>query len=214
MPPPIPINTSTPYGRLKIINEELASKGGRRVRCRCECGKLIVVFYKSLRTGNTASCGCLRSEKVARKNHKHGAGGRLNRTPEYVAWKQMRQRCNNPGTHEWMNYGGRGITVSSEWDDFATFLKDVGPKPSPAHSLDRIDNNDHYRPGNVRWATSKEQARNKRNTRHIEFEGVKMTASDLADRFKIVNGVTILNRIDRGWTVLEACTTPLKGKRQ
>lgn len=86
---------------------------------------------------------------------------RKGKPPEYNAWCSMRQRCNNPRCEPYPRYGGRGIRVAPEWDDFEQFVKDVGPRPSFRHSLDRIDNNGHYEPGNVRWATKWVQNRNR-----------------------------------------------------
>src|SRR5260370_31670787 len=100
-------------------------------RCLCSCGTVIIVRRKSMVTGNTKSCGCLRSEMVADKNTVHGLAG----TPEYVAWCAMRYRCNNSNGSDWDNYGGRGIRCCERWKSFENFLQDVGPKPSPEHSL-------------------------------------------------------------------------------
>jgi hypothetical protein len=94
----------------------------------------------------------------------HGGCPRGKRSPEYNAWVNMRARCSNPNHPKYPNYGGRGISVYPEWQDFPTFLKDVGQRPSSRHSIDRIDNDGDYRPGNVRWATAAKQRQNQSGT--------------------------------------------------
>lgn len=135
-------------------------------------------------------------------HHKHG----LTRTPEYRAWASMKQRCTNPRVRSWSNYGGRGITVCERWSNsFEFFLEDMGPRPTPAHSLDRIDNDGHYEPGNCRWATASEQRRNDRNNRPITFAGETLPLIQWAQRTGIT-ARTIGDRLDRGWPVERALT--------
>lgn len=120
-----------------------------------------------LREGRHQSCGCLRDEVAAVKSLTHGhARGRRTvcpPTPEYQTWLNVKARCGNPKNPRYADYGGRGILLFSPWqEDFAAFLAAVGPKPSPRHSIDRIDNDKGYEPGNVRWATPEEQSGNRR----------------------------------------------------
>jgi hypothetical protein len=131
--------------------------------CRCECGVVRDVSSELLRSGRSASCGCYRSDRLVT----HGQGRkRGERTVEYQAWSQMRTRCTNGRRATWSNYGGRGISVCAAWaDSFEAFFADMGPKPTPEHSLDRINVNGNYEPGNCRWATRLEQARNRRNVK-------------------------------------------------
>lgn len=109
----------------------------------------------------------------------------------------MQQRCDNPNGHEFHNYGGRGIRVCDRWRDFSMFLADMGERPD-GMTLDRVDNNADYEPGNCRWATSKRQGRNKRCVRFVVFKGRRMAIIDLAEELGICV-VTLKGRIDRGW---------------
>ncbi len=160
------------YGRLIVLAEtDQRAHKGRIYMCRCACGTELVVSNNSLRTGHTQSCGCLERDNSAAKARllglRHGLAPRLARHPLYGTWANMIQRCRNPNAVGWEYYGGRGIQVCERWHDFANFLADMGEKPSSAYSLDRINVNGHYEPGNCRWATRSEQARNKRPMRAL-----------------------------------------------
>jgi hypothetical protein len=139
---------------------------------------------------------------------KHG----LSRTPEYRAWQTMRHRCTNPNSPAWDDYGGRGITICAEWlDDPAAFIAHVGPRPSPKHEIDRIDNDKGYEPGNVRWATRSVNDQNRRSNHLIEFQGETLALVEWSRRTGI-NPDTIYCRIERGWSVERALTTPARAK--
>ena len=126
--------------------------------CRCECGKESLVDGDSLRRGGSKSCGCL----VDVAKLKHGKS----RTTEHVIWGNMIQRCTNPKTINYKDYGGRGIIVCQRWrDSFENFLSDMGKRPSFDYTLDRIDNNGNYEPGNCKWSTQSEQNKNQRRNK-------------------------------------------------
>jgi hypothetical protein len=121
------------------------------------------------------------------KNHPKWRHG-LSRTNLNKLWIVMRQRCNNPKTFGYHNYGGRGIRVCERWDDFTKFSDDVGPRPSMKHSLDRINNDGNYEPGNVRWVLKKEQFRNMRRNVWLNFSGLRMTQQEFCDLIGITDG--------------------------
>jgi hypothetical protein len=128
--------------------------------------------------------------------------------PEYVPWKQMLQRCTNPRNHLYPRYGGRGIKVHWSWYDFDCFLLDMGGRPSMDHSLERTDNGGDYVPENCRWATAAEQAKNRRDTRRIEYLGETLCLKDWARRYGI-GYTTLLHRLKLGLSMESALTTPV-----
>jgi hypothetical protein len=174
------------FGRLKVLRRDRSRKThhGAHWVCVCECGNKITARGDSLVSRNTRSCGCLAHDLTVQRNARHGAAHRLRVTAEYRTWQKMLGRCYNKNNKDYPNYGGRGIAVCKSWQtDFAAFLRSVGPRPSPAHSLDRFpDNHGDYRPGNVRWATKKQQNRNQRGNVRIRISGVTMTLAEAVER--------------------------------
>lgn len=172
----IPSIAGKRFGRLVALNEvEKNRHGARRWLCQCDCGTPPkVVLQDLLRSGMTRSCGCLHRE-VSRGAIKHGHARKNAHSPELIAWRNMLHRCYRERTHNYAAYGGRGITVCERWrgrGGFQRFLADFGLRPTRAHSLDRYpDTNGNYEPGNVRWATLREQAQNKRDTLLVAVNG-------------------------------------------
>lgn len=139
---------------------------------------------------------------------KHG----LSYTPEYRAWQTMRLRCTEPTNAAYPNYGGRGITVCDRWlNSVEHFVSDMGPKPTPKHELDRIDNNAGYSPENCRWVERKINDRNRRSNRLIKHDGAQVSLAELAERHGI-RPDTLAYRIDSGWTLDVALNTPTRAK--
>lgn len=145
------------------LTVEGQSRLGGRVHVICTCGTRREFPAKQFLRGEFKSCGCKRWRPFS--NHRAQTHG-LSKTPEYQAWCSIKKRCLNPSNISWPDYGGRGITICDAWrDSFDVFFAYVGRRPSPNHSIDRINNDGNYEPGNVRWATRSEQQNNKRRTR-------------------------------------------------
>ena len=159
---PMPLNdlTGSKFGRLTVIERAANGSKGSRWRCVCDCGGERIVAASNLRTGSVKSCGCWRRER-SRKNRTHGesGSGTTIKSKEYRAWNGARNRCNNPRDRNFKNYGGRGVKFL--YASFEAFLADLG-RSTPGTTLDRIDNDGNYEPGNCRWATIEEQNANKR----------------------------------------------------
>ncbi len=176
--------------------------GCGRWLCKCTCGTEKTVHRDNLGT-NTFSCGCLLRDTM----RKHGQTG----GPEYRAWRHILDRCRNPKSQEWHNYGARGIGVHEGWlRDFGAFMAHVGPRPSANHQIDRIDNDRGYEPGNVRWVTRSENCRNTRVNRVVEFRGKRMTLAE-AIELSDVHPATVRTRIFKGWSVERALTEATHG---
>jgi hypothetical protein len=175
-------------------------------RCQCVCGKETFVVTCSLTRGTTISCGCYNKEVVFQRCATHQESLNKRPSPELRAFQTAKGRCNNPTDHAFSNYGGRGIEF--RFNSFEEFLNELGRKPTPKHSIDRIDVNGHYEPGNVRWADDATQARNKRNVRTLTVDGITKLRCEWAEEYGIESDL-IYERIRRGkWCIRCAVTLP------
>jgi hypothetical protein len=140
----------------------------------------------------------------------HGAARRSRWTAEYKIWRGIKVRCSNPNLQErWKKYGGRGISICEEWrNDFAAFFAHVGLRPSPKHSIERVCNDGDYEPGNVRWATAQEQARNRRTTLKLTWRETTKSAAEWAN-FVGIPTYLLYSRLKRGWTIERSLTEPV-----
>lgn len=202
----------TRFGRLTVIAEAeriVSPSGFSTVAAlvRCDCGVEKIIRARGLVVGDTNSCGCLQKEltavKIAERSTTHGQSGKANRTPEYYTWSTMKDRCRNPKNASYPNYGGRGIRVCERWiESYETFYADMGPRPK-GHSIERVDANGSYEAENCRWATSKEQANNRRSSRYLTIDGVTKTIANWADESG-VNFHVVYSRLRNGWTEKDA----------
>lgn len=170
--------------------------------CRCDCGTKKRVAARSLVSGRSKSCGC--SKRGGSSGRKHG----MSRSPTYFAWQGMKERCYNPRSKRYYDYGGRGIKVCDPWrHSFEAFLADMRPKPE-GMTLDRIDTNGNYEPSNCRWATALQQGQNTRRNHLITIGGTTLILTEWARRMGLKQE-SIRNRLRRGWSEVDAVTTPV-----
>ena len=169
------------FGLLTVISEAgVDVHRQRKYLCLCDCGQKRIVLSGNLKKGNSASCGCKRkltcSLKMSKFNLRHG----MTNTKLWRTWKGIVERTTAPTSSHYLRYGGSGIGIHQDWLNFEEFASYVGEPPSEKHSIDRIDNSVGYFPGNVRWATSKEQASNRSTNIKVTIDGVEMILSDAA----------------------------------
>jgi hypothetical protein len=196
------------FGRLVAVAEATDERGARAWKCQCDCGEVVIRIVSRLRRGIVRSCGCLKREHMAthfRSCRTHG----MSDSPEYTRWLDMKRRCDTPSQTSYKNYGARGITVSERWKSFEAFFQDMGPLPTPDHTLERKNTNGNYEPENCVWLPSARQANNTRRNRTVDFRGQKMTLADaIRASGKTCKYSTIHARIDlRGMSFEEAINT-------
>lgn len=198
--------TGQKFGKLTALEHvDTTSAGHQRYRFSCDCGGEITTRISKVVSGEVKGCGCLIGGIP-----KHGDWRGNKPTPEWLAWALMKYRCLDPNHPAYPRYGGRGITVCDQWrESYENFLADMGRRPTPKHTLERIDNDKGYEPDNCRWATRTEQARNRSDTRWVVVNGVRMSAAEAADRAGMPRGL-IWQRLKYGWSVDRALSTPKK----
>jgi hypothetical protein len=181
------------FGRLTVKSLARRKQGKAIWLCLCQCGKKTEVYGCNLSRGGTNSCGCLKLEAPAAVVI-HGKS----KSKVHRIWRGMLSRCNNPNEPMYPYYGGRGIKICDRWKTFINFYEDMGDPP-PYHSIDRFPNNNgNYEPGNCRWATTKEQARNKRNNHILVKDGIALSLVEWSEKLDIKEK-TLHERIRRKW---------------
>lgn len=194
------------FGKLVVIKRDGSGDDGKAVwLCVCDCGQEKSVLGKSLRSGNTTSCGCLAAESRASRGKTHG----MTYSPEYRTWCRIKNRCYNPRVKDYPQYGGRGISMCAAWrNSFDAFLIDMGRRPSAKYSIDRKDNSGNYEPDNCRWATPYIQANNKRSNRQLTAFGRTQNLSQWAREYGMER-TALKQRLARGWAVDRAISEPV-----
>lgn len=208
------------FGRLTIIElhhkkQHIDKRGVIRYReyylCECECGNIKIVEKSQLTTGHTKSCGCLQKESTRKRSNYHG----LSKTKIYSIWCGIKDRCYRKKCTDYVNYGGRGITVCDEWkDNFITFYNwAINNGYKDGLTIERINVNGNYEPSNCIWIENALQSKNKTNSHYLTYNGKTQIIEDWAKEMKLNNGSTIRGRLKLGWTLEESLTIPIGQKR-
>lgn len=206
-----PLLVGRVFGLLYVESRGQNATGSiHRWWCRCECGTRKLIRGSSLTSGVIVSCGCYGKEQRRKAVVKHGESA----DPTHKAWRAMISRCDDPTTHNYANYGGRGISVCARWrESFENFISDMGRRPSSTHSIDRIENDGNYEPGNCRWATANQQARNRRSTHHVEAFGERLPLVAWAERAGM-KYTTLKRRLDNGMNPEEAILKSVEPRKE
>lgn len=197
-------------GRIKVVGQAGKNKNGNILwRYECSCGGGGIATADTIR--HIKSCGCFRREKGKEFFHNYNTTHGESRTRIYIIWGNMINRTSNKKNKDYKNYGGRGITVCEEWKDYLAFKKwALENGYSDTLTLDRIDNDKGYYPGNCRWADEETQNNNKQQSRKLEYKGEIKSVEQWAKEYNINRG-TLVNRLNKGMSIKEALETPIKG---
>lgn len=192
------------FGLWTVVREEPKRGHNRYYLCRCECGTEKPVYWGNLSQGYSTNCGCRGMRLFTSARRKHG----MTDSVEYQTWGNMKDRCGNPSNKSYQDYGARGITVCDKWiNDFAAFFADMGPRPSPQHTIERVNNDKGYSPDNCVWATKQVQKNNTRRNRRLTFNGETLTITEWSRRLG-GHHRTVAWRLKRGWSLERALTEP------
>lgn len=201
--------TDQTFGRLTVLKYHGPDNQKRAVWwCRCECGQEKPIRGVALTNGLTTSCGCVQREVAATIKKVDPTANR--HQPEYRNWVSMRNRCLREWHHSYERYGEAGVEIDPAWDDFSKFLEDMGPKPSPEHTIDRIENNKGYCKSNCRWATPTEQVRNRTVTTMVEYKGETRPLAEWAEILNVKYGTLKKRLVIDKMPVGEAFTKPIR----
>lgn len=204
--------TGQKFSRLIVLGfAEKSQSGESKWYCRCNCGNITKVYSMCLKNGSTTSCGCFCIERTKKEKTKHGNKTKGNATPTYMSWQSMRGRCQNPKDSCFSDYGGRNIQVCERWQSFENFLADMGERPK-GMTLDRKENNKGYFKENCRWATTIEQANNKRSNHLLTYNEKTQNVTQWAEETGIKQSVLYARINSLGWTVERALTENKKNQ--
>jgi len=202
--------TGQKFGRLTVVEFVEVRKNKSYWKCKCDCGKEKITVNNSLKKGNTKSCGCISKEKNS--NLRHGMGS----TRFYRIHQSIKTRCLNSNTQHYEYYGGRGVKVCDEWLEFkgfqemySSYLEHIKIHGEKNTTIERIDVNGNYCKENCRWATMKEQGRNKRSNVYIIYKGELKTKGEWLEKLNL-NRSLINKRLQMGWTIEKAFETPIR----
>lgn len=196
------------YGKWTVLGlSPLRDNGGGRLwLCRCVCGAEGAIRGTDLNRGTSKGCGCAKGP--TKITHGHTRGGKT--SSEYYSWSHMIQRCTNPSNKSYTNYGGRGIDVCGEWLDYNRFFADMGAKPSPKHTIERVDNDLGYSKDNCIWATNEVQVNNRRNTIFVELNGTRLLLTEACLKVGIPYS-TVYGRMAKGLPDNQLFVKPING---
>jgi len=221
--PKLDVPAGTRFGRLVVTGEaepaaQLNRERKRRMVCRCDCGGEVIVRLTNLRSGNTTSCGCYRNEMTAARRTTHGQRARSGHTHNYRLWCHIKGRAVTGSSTNADYYLGRGITMYGPWQTdfvaFDTWLKEtLGPCPK-GQSLDRIDNDGNYEPGNLQWADAETQANNTRSNVWVEYGGNRKTVAQWARHLGMKTQTLWERLFRRNWPIEKAFTPPVRRKQR
>lgn len=191
------------FNRLTVLSlYEITDQRRAMWLCKCDCGEATIVRGDGLKSGSTKSCGCYNRGRIMT----HGMKG----TQEYKAWQSMRQRCENPKDSNYKDYGARGIKVCRQWKDFSVFIRDMGLKPSPSYTLDRVDNDSGYFKTNCRWATCQEQSNNRRRTVFMQCHGETLPLAEWSRKTGVPYGVLWQRYTKLNWSPINTLYVPVR----
>lgn len=194
------------FGRLTAISHVSTSRSGSKWLFSCDCGAEKEIRVSNVKNGHTSSCGCLHRERSKDANTSHN----MSRTKIYKVWASMVSRCSNPDDHAFEHYGARGINVCDQWKaSFARFLEDMGQRPTDGHSIERVNNDLGYGPGNCVWIKQERQAQNTRKVRRFSFRGSVMTLRQISEHYGMPLA-SLNRRLEAGWTIERAVMQPLR----
>lgn len=196
------------FGLLKVVSRNRKKTGGEYWDCRCKCGNTKTVLASNLLTLKTQSCGCLQKQRASEATRTHGES----KTRLYGIWKGMRNRCYNPNVRSYKDYGGRGIVVCQEWQEYEGFRKwALENGYDDTLTIERKNCDGNYEPTNCEWIPLPEQGKNTRKNRYIEYDGKRMTLTEWS-RYLGGGPNLVTTRLQRGWTEEAAVSTPISKK--